>query len=754
MPTTKGTRVGRYRAGPRPKGGQKRRGPRKLLVFPLGILLLFQIPALAQVRDVRRVLIFNELGLWSPGVAAINKEIFAALEKSPYQIEFYSENLDTSLFPDEASQREFRDWYFHKYRNIKPDLIIAVGPSPIKLMSESHEMFSPHTPIVFWGSTEEFAEPPKLDSDFTGVWGVAQPDKTLEAALQLQPNTKHVVVVGGMAPYDRHLEGLLAQRFQKYESKLDFTYLTNLAMPDLLERLKHLPSNTIVYHTSIMQDAAGAHFIDANQSAPMVASAANAPVFIVDDVDLGNGTVGGDVFSFALAGKVAGGMALRILNGEKPQDIPIVRGANNYIFDWQALKRWGLKESALPPGSIILNRQPNVWEFYKPYIVGGVLLILVETLLLLALVWQRSRRKAAEIQLAKSFEIVQESEQRFRLVANTAPVMIWMSGPDKLCNYFNQPWLEFTGGPLEAQLGHGWTAGVHPDDLNHCLDTYTRAFNLRKPFKMQYRLRRHDGEYRWLLDIGVPRQNSAGSFAGYIGSCLDITDQKLAEAAMAKMGGRLIEAHEEERTWIARELHDDINQRIALVTVQLEQCVQNPPDSGLELTNSIGHIRQDLAELGTDIQALSHRLHSSKLDYLGLAAAAGGFCRELSAQRKVEIKFSHAGIPPSLPKTVAVCLFRVLQEALQNAVKHSGEQHFNVELNGTPQEIQLTVSDSGVGFDQQDCNHRRGLGLISMRERIQLVGGEFSVESEPGCGTTIRARVPYAAEAHRVSAAG
>jgi PAS domain S-box-containing protein len=725
------------------------------MLWLLGGFLLFQSPAPAQTKkEVKRVLFFNELGVWSPGVAAVNKEIFATLEKSPYQIEFYSESLDTSLFPDEASQHQFQDWYFRKYRNRKPDLIIAVGPSPIKFMSDLHDTFSPGTPIVFWGSTEEFAEPPRLDSDFTGVWGVAQPDKTLEVALRLQPNTRHVIVVGGVAPYDRHLEHLIKQRFDKYESKLEFTYLTDLAMPDLLERLKHLPSNTIVYHTSIMEDAAGAHFIDAVQSAPLVASTANAPVFAVDDVDVGGGTVGGDVFSFDLAGQVAANMAVRILNGEKPQDVPIVRGANVYMFDWRVLHRWGLKENDLPPGSIVLNRQPTVWESYKSYIIGGISLILVETLLIFGLLWQRARRREAEIQLANSFETVRESERRFRLVANTAPVLIWMSGPDKLCNYFNQPWLEFTGRPLEAELGNGWSEGVHPEDLKNCLDTYTRAFDFRESFKMQYRLRRHDGEYRWLLDLGVPRLNPDGFFAGYIGTCIDVTDRKLAEEALAGVGRRLIEAHEEERSWLARELHDDINQRIALLAVQLDQGYPGPPNCSVEVSDHMRQVCQQLCDLGKDVQALSHRLHSSKLDYLGIVSAARSFCKELSEQKKVEIEFSHEGIPRSLPKEISLCLFRVLQEALQNAVKHSGERHFRVELLGSSEEIQLTVSDSGVGFDQQYVTDRRGLGLISMRERLQLVGGEFSIKSNPGCGTSIRARVPLLAEEPRASMAG
>jgi PAS domain S-box-containing protein len=126
-------------------------------------------------------------------------------------------------------------------------------------------------------------------------------------------------------------------------------------------------------------------------------------------------------------------------------------------------------------------------------------------------------------------EAVRESEERFRLVADTAPVLIWMSGPDKLCNYFNKPWLDFTGRLMEEELGNGWTKGVHPDDLERCLQTYTQFFDRREKFRMEYRLRRHDGEYRWILDIGVPRFDPDGAFAGYIGACVDVTDRKRAE---------------------------------------------------------------------------------------------------------------------------------------------------------------------------------------------------------------------------------
>jgi len=341
--------------------------------------------------------------------------------------------------------------------------------------------------------------------------------------------------------------------------------------------------------------------------------------------------------------------------------------------------------------------------------------------------------------------VVRESEERFRLVANSAPVMIWMSGTDKLCTYFNKRWLDFSGRSLEQELGNGWTEAVHPDDLRRCVATYTQAFERREDFEMEYRLRRHDGQYRWIFDVGAPRLNPDRTFAGYIGSCLDITDRKLAEEALAGVGPRLIEAHEQERAWLARELHDDIVQRVALISAELGRCDERAADA---MTGVHDHIRQtlhSLSDLGNDIQALSHRLHSSKLEYLGLVSASQSFCCELSEQRNVRIEFKHSDIPAAVPKEISLCLFRVLQEALQNAVKHSGAQDFSVEIHGSRDGIRLKVSDRGTGFDWRDAVNRRGLGLISMRERVRLVNGEFSIQSKPGHGTTIVAHVPLEA---------
>ena len=347
-----------------------------------------------------------------------------------------------------------------------------------------------------------------------------------------------------------------------------------------------------------------------------------------------------------------------------------------------------------------------------------------------------TERKEADMAL-------RESEERFRLMAETAPVMLWMSGPDKLCYYFNRSWLEFTGRPLEAELGDGWVQGVHPEDLQRCLDTYIRAFDRRERFRMEYRLRRHDGEYRWVLDTGAPRLSADGAFSGYIGSCIDVTEHRLAAKTLSGLSRKLMEAQENERSWIARELHDDVAQRMALLSIELDRLRQALPKSGAEVRLRIAEISGRANDLSKDLQALSHRLHSSKLEYLGIASAAGAFCRELADQQRVTISFSHEGVPEDLPQEAALALFRVLQEALTNAVKHSGVDHFSVALRGGESEIELEVADTGVGFGPEVSLKSRGLGLVSMQERLSLVGGELAIESQPGSGTRVRARVPF-----------
>jgi PAS domain S-box-containing protein len=336
---------------------------------------------------------------------------------------------------------------------------------------------------------------------------------------------------------------------------------------------------------------------------------------------------------------------------------------------------------------------------------------------------------------------LREGEARFRLIANTAPVIIWMSDATKGWTYVNQAWLVLTGQSFDAALGNGWTDRIHPGDVVQCRDGYTRAFERREPFQLDFRLRRHDHELRWMVSTGTPRFHADGSFAGYIGSAIDVTEQRLAAEALATIDQRLIDAHEDERSRIAQELHDDISQRLAALTIRLSGLARNSAVPSADGKHRIEAARDEAMHLARDVRALSHRLHPARLEFLGIAEAAAALCHEMSSLRAREIRFEAVRVPDRLSRRITVVLYRVLQEALENAIKHSGVAHIEVSLAGDIERIELTVRDLGRGFDVA-TTLGRGLGLTSMKERVRAVRGRLAILSAPQRGTTIHASVP------------
>jgi PAS domain S-box-containing protein len=363
---------------------------------------------------------------------------------------------------------------------------------------------------------------------------------------------------------------------------------------------------------------------------------------------------------------------------------------------------------------------------------------LVRQLQILGDIFQQAvMRKRAE-------EAARESEARFALVADSAPMLVWMSGTDKLCTYFNKGWLDFRGRTLEQELGEGWIAGIHPEDLERLLSNYAQAFQARSEFRQEYRLRRNDGQYRWILDFGVPRYCADGSFCGYIGSCIDITDLKASQQEMEELSGRLIHAQEEERKRVARELHDNFGQRLVVLSMQLAQHLSKPDMPPL-VEAWLRDLSVNLKEISRAMNVTAHQLHSAHLEVLGLVSAVQGLCNEFSRQYGIEVAFSQINMPSAVSAEVALCLFRVLQESLQNIAKHSGALSCRVELAGSAEGIHLCIVDTGIGFDVARLKLKPGLGFVSMRERLRLVGGQINIDSQPTRGTRLDIQVPLAA---------
>src|SRR5258705_4746634 len=233
---------------------------------------------------------------------------------------------------------------------------------------------------------------------------------------------------------------------------------------------------------------------------------------------------------------------------------------------------------------------------------------------------------------------------------------------------------------------------------------------------------------------------AVGAFRVLVNSS-DITHARQSEETLRDLGGRLITAQEEERSRVARELHDDLNQRMALLSVELEQLSQRLPASQNNLRLSINNVWERAQEISSEIHRVAYQLHPSKLDHLGLVAAVKSHCLELSARHETKIVFKEKGCSGLLPKDVTLCLFRIVQESFRNVIKHSGAREASVVLVGTRDAIHVSVSDNGRGFDVDSLKSKSGLGFISMKERLRLVGGAISVHSTAR-GTKIEVSVP------------
>jgi PAS domain S-box-containing protein len=259
--------------------------------------------------------------------------------------------------------------------------------------------------------------------------------------------------------------------------------------------------------------------------------------------------------------------------------------------------------------------------------------------------------------------------------------------------------------------------------------------------------RRKDGS-EFPVEIGLsPVRTDEGQFV--LASIIDITQRREAESGLREnqrelrvLTGRLLQAQESERRRIARELHDDLSQGLALLSVQLDLLRQKPTESSAQLAGHMHDLSAQVKELSSSVHDLSRQLHPTKLEQLGLVTAISGLCQELSQSHSLRIEFVHNDVPEPIAADTGLCLYRIVQEALRNVIKHSGAQRADVELSGDADAICLRIADDGVGFDPKSADGHGGLGLVSMRERLRLVHGEIAINSVPSRGTRVEVRVP------------
>jgi PAS domain S-box-containing protein len=342
-------------------------------------------------------------------------------------------------------------------------------------------------------------------------------------------------------------------------------------------------------------------------------------------------------------------------------------------------------------------------------------------------------------------EARQKEAEHLQLLLNVTHVLPWEA--DLSASLFT-----YVGEQAANMLGYAteewyepdfWAAHLHPDDREPARARCIEYSNARDNYELEYRMIAKDGSVVWLHNlVSVIREN--GRPKTIRGFSIDITESKLNEAALRDLSWRLINAQEEERRRVARELHDDLNQRMALMSMDLEQLKQI--EGPLDLHRQLESLQTQAKEIAADIHRISYQLHPSQLDNLGLAASVRSFCQELSAKGKLKVELQLEGFPADLPRDVTLCVFRIAQEALRNCVRHSGAGAARVMLETTNEEIRLSVSDDGCGFERDSEAMTKGLGFTSMRERLWIVGGEMQVHSQPMHGTVIQVSVPLARE--------
>ena len=339
-------------------------------------------------------------------------------------------------------------------------------------------------------------------------------------------------------------------------------------------------------------------------------------------------------------------------------------------------------------------------------------------------------------------EALRESEERLRLATAAGRMFAYSWDPvSDVIERSGESKAILGVSNNEAATGVAVSAMVHHDDRERLQAALANLTVENPTLGITYRIIRPDGAVIWVQRNSRGYFDVQGKLKRVVGMVLDVTERKRAKEALAEMTRRLIAAQEQERARIGRELHDDVNQRIAMLSVKLEQLQQSPA----ELQSRVQELRKELRQISDDVRAISHDLHSSKLEYLGVIAGMKSWCREVAERYKSEVTFK-SDFPSNLSLDVGLPLFRVLQEAVNNSIRHSGKKQVEVQLSERSGEIHLTVRDSGRGFDVETAMQGKGLGLISMKERVRLVNGTMTIDSKPMGGTTIRVRVPFETE--------
>lgn len=746
-------------------------------------------PAPGGEAPSRRVLLLYGEPRLTPAVVTLDAVFRSTLEsRSPVPVAFYTEYLDLNLFDAGVPQPELRELLRRKYETRPIDLIVAAGSRALRIAAHNRaELFS-SAPVVFAAVDPTAAADLRLDADVTGTWLHVGWSETLDLARRLQPETRRAVVVAGSSPTDRvWLEGARTQ-LAASGGPIEVGYLAGRSLEDVLKEVAALPKETVVLVGAFLRDATGRDFATPEVIKRIVA-ASQVPVYGLADNSIGTGVVGGYVVSFEAHGKTAAELALRVLAGERPS--PTDTGTTVPMFDARQVERWGIDARRLPPGSLVLFQEPSLWELYRWYIVGAVGALLVQSGLIGALLAQRAQRRRAQQRLAERLRFETLLAHLSSVFATSAPAeadphvetALRLIVEDLGVDWATVRTLE--EGANGASLTHAWArAGVPPRRTMVPEGEAPWIFSRLRQGHVVRLARLGDlpdeapvdrqslealgtrstvvvplvggsavvgclsigtvrEARRWPDEVIPALQRMAEVFATALERQRTARAARESEEQIRDLAGRLMTAQEEERRRIARDLHDDVNQELAALSIALSTLGGRlPDDTTLDLRQEVDRLQGRTVELAETIRHLSHALHPGVLQHVGLVAALRGYCRGFEREHDLPVTFRADGELGTVPSDVALCLYRVTQEGLGNVARHAGARHARVTVGREGNDVVLTIGDDGRGFDLAEARSRHGLGLISLDERVWLVRGHLTIDSHRQGGTELRTVVP------------
>jgi PAS domain S-box-containing protein len=499
-------------------------------------LMLAQPLYAAETKETKRVLILYSLDKHHPAHQLTEQGMSRTFqEDSPFEIKVYSEYLDVGRFQGPDSAAAMADLLRRKYSNAKIDVIITVYPDALDLLLKEKQRLFPGVPIVAAEVSRSYAETfdrPSLRRRITATIMGENASGIVADALRLRPKTQRFALVGGSSQLDAYDEQFFREALKKEARPFEVIDLTKLPMQEILSRVGALPRDTVVLYGSIVRDGAGQSFVP-RDALTLLSRASNAPIFSIYDTYLGHGIVGGHLASFEQQGKIAAAMALQIMAGASPENIPFA-GGDAYVdlYDWRELQRWNIPETAIPKRSELRYYVPSFWQAYHWIIVGTLGLVIIETVLIVGLLINIRKRKQAE-------QYLRTSEEQVRLAAEAAGAGLWSLDREGRIVWGSDRAFELYGLTKGEPATLEWVLQtVHPEDRDLVRSSARRAWETGEDINIAYRLAMSDGGLRWIAvrcSVTRPGPDAAQQLMGV---SVDITERKKAEEALAESGER------------------------------------------------------------------------------------------------------------------------------------------------------------------------------------------------------------------------